>query len=99
MGLVRKLTHYTQVNSCNYLDDHFMYLADALIDDNVFNSVFGSSVLEMAKMFAAVYLYFWKNPADYRKVAEKLKTVSVGDRKWSDYIDGLDVLYESIEGV
>merc|ERR1711981_1523800 len=97
--LVRKLTPYTQVNSCNYLDTNCMYLADALIDDNVFNSVFGSSVLEMARVFCGIYLHFWKNPEEYEGVKDKLMQVSVGERKWSDYISGLDVVVRDVPGI
>ena len=97
--LIPKLSPYTTVNSCNYIDDNFMYLADALIDDNVFNSVFGSSVVEMTKMFCSVYLYFWKNPQDYALVKSKLSVVHVEDRKWSDYIAGLDTIFNSFDGI
>jgi hypothetical protein len=97
--LVPKLTPYTQVNSCNYLDRDCMYLADALLDDNVFNSVFGSSVLELARVFCSVYLYFWKNPADYELVRPHLAKTPVEQRKWSDYIAGLDLLCAELPGV
>merc|ERR1712232_192563 len=97
--LVRKLTPYTQVNSCNYLDTNCMYLADALIDDNVFNSVFGSSVLEMARIFCGVFLHFWKSPDEYEKVKSQLKQVFVDDRKWSDYIGGLDTVRREVPGI
>jgi hypothetical protein len=39
----------------NYIDQDLMYLADAYIDDDAFNSFFGSSVLEMAKFYMDVY--------------------------------------------
>ncbi|CAD7924737.1 unnamed protein product [Amoebophrya sp. A25] len=97
--LIPILTPYNAVNSCNYLDTNFMYLADALIDDNVFNSVFGSSVVEMAKLFCSVYLYFWRSPEDYALIQEKLALVPVEIRKWSDYIGGLDLLYENFQGI
>merc|ERR1712174_145487 len=94
-----KLTPYTQVNSCNYLDTNCMYLADALIDDNVFNSVFGSSVLEMARIFCGVFLHFWKSPEEYEKVKSQLKQVFVDDRKWSDYIGGLETVCREVPGI
>jgi len=97
--LVPKLTPYTHVNSVNFLDRNCMYLADALIDDNVFNSVFGSSVLEMARVFCSVYLYFWKNPKDYELVLPHLAVTPVEQRKWSDYIAGLDLLCSELPGV
>ena len=46
-SLVPALPPCTQSNSINCLDQDVMYLADALLDDAVFNSLFGSSVLEM----------------------------------------------------
>merc|ERR1712048_1515523 len=52
--------------------DNVMYLADAFIDDNVFNSVFGSSVVEMARVFASIYIHFLQHPSDYRKVKDRL---------------------------
>lgn len=97
--LIPKLTPYTQVNSCNYLDRDCMYLADALIDASVFNSVFGSSVLEMARVFCSVYLYFWKNPADYELVRPHLVKTPVEQRKWSDYIASLDLICAELPGV
>ncbi|CAD7955687.1 unnamed protein product [Amoebophrya sp. A120] len=97
--LIPLLTPYKTVNSVNYLDENFMYLADALIDDNVFNSVFGSSVMEMAKIFTTIYLYFFDNRQEYSKLAHKLKSVAVTDRKWSDYIAGLDVCFAECTGI
>jgi hypothetical protein len=97
--LIPKLTPYKQVNGCNYLDSNVMYLADALIDDNVFNSVFGSSVLEMAKVFCSIYIYFWDHPEDYSRVKDSLISVPVEQRKWSDYIGGLDTLTELVPGI
>jgi hypothetical protein len=38
---------YTEMTNTNYVDQDFMYLADAYIDDDAFNSFFGSSVLEI----------------------------------------------------
>ena len=72
-----------------------MYLADALIDDNVFNSIFGSSVIEMAKFFIEVYSYFYKNPEKYEEIEKLLHKVNIENRKWSDYIKGSNVLVEN----
>ena len=94
-SLVPKLTKYKETNSINYLDNNMMYLADALIDDNVFNSIFGSSVVEMAKFFIEVYIHFFKNPDQYEEIKDKFHKVNIENRKWSDYIKGTDVLVEN----
>ena len=94
-SLIPKLTNYKETNSINYLDKNAMYLADALIDDNVFNSAFGSSVIEMAKFFISVYSYFFKNPDKYEEIDEKLHRVSIENRKWSDYIKGTDIILKN----
>lgn len=98
-NLIPKLTPFNQVNSANYLAPDAMYLADALIDDNVFNSVFGSSVMEMAKSYASIFIYFWKNPREYEVIQKELKQVDVSDRKWSDYIQGLELLCSTFAGI
>jgi len=98
-SMIPKLTQYKETNSINYLDDNFMYLADALIDDNVFNSIFGSSVIEMVKFFTEVYIHFFHNPEECKKVQDKLHTVDIENRKWSDYIAGTQVLFENNESL
>lgn len=94
-SLIPKITPYTQTNSINYLDDNVMYLADALIDNNVFNSIFGSSVIEMVKFFTEVYLHFYEHPDEYTEIQGKLHLVDIENRKWSDYIAGTQVLFEN----
>lgn len=96
-SLIPRLTSYKETNSINYLDDNLMYLADALIDDDVFNSIFGSSVIEMVKFFTETYIHFFENPDEYKNIQEKLHTVDIEDRKWSDYIAGTQVLFENNE--
>ena len=98
-SMIPKLTSYKETNSINYLDDNLMYLADALIDDNVFNSIFGSSVIEMVKFFTEVYIYFFENPNEYKNIQDKLETVNVDDRRWSVYIAGTQVLFENNENI
>jgi 3-oxoacyl-(acyl-carrier-protein) synthase/methionine synthase II (cobalamin-independent)/thioredoxin reductase/acyl carrier protein len=95
-SLVPTITNYKNTNSINYLDENLMYLADALIDDNVFNSMFGSSVLEMAKFYTNVFTYFLKNPDVYKNNVDLFHNVPIVERKWSDYIKGLDVLCQKI---
>lgn len=100
-SLVPALSPYTQTNSINYLDQDVMYLADALLDDEVFNSMFGSSVLEMAKFFCSVYAYFWEHKAEYRALVKDgaFHEVPITERKWSDYITGTNVLLERVPAI
>ena len=77
----------------NYVDKDFMYLADAYIDDDVFNSFFGSSVLEMAKFYMNVYLEFFDDPAyDDMIATDGVEKIEINDRNWSQYIAGADAL-------
>ncbi len=70
-----------------------MYLADAHIDDDAFNSLFGSSVLEMVKFYLDVYLYFFDNEEyDSMIRSDGIDTVAIQDRKWSDYISAAATL-------
>ncbi|MGW8186177.1 MAG: FAD-dependent oxidoreductase, partial [Desulfobacterales bacterium] len=48
---VEALSGHREMYNNNYLSKDFMYLADAYIDSDAFNSFFGSSVLEMAKFY------------------------------------------------
>ena len=52
----RRLSGYHEPYNNNYLAKDFMYLADAYIDSNAFNSLFGSSVLEMVKFYIEVFI-------------------------------------------
>jgi hypothetical protein len=90
---VKKLCDYKETYNINYLDKDFMYLADAHIDDDAFNSLFGSSVLEMVKFYLDVYVYFF-NRNDYFSMIESdgIKKISIEDRKWSHYIAGAAAL-------
>ncbi len=65
------------------------------------SQVFGSSVLEMARIFTQVFLHFFQNPEDYSRVEGKLNAASlpVSERKWSHYIGGLDVLCSHVDGI
>ena len=77
----------------NYVDKDLMYLADAHIDDDAFNSLFGSSVLEMAKFYMDVYVYFFDNNDYYAMIeSDGIETIPIEDRKWSDYIAGAATL-------
>ena len=86
---VKEICDYKYMYNNNYVDKDMMYLADAYIDDDAFNSLFGSSVLEMAKFYMDVYVYFFNNDNYYSMVeTDGIETISIEDRKWSHYIAG-----------
>jgi cation diffusion facilitator CzcD-associated flavoprotein CzcO len=90
---VSQLTGYDKMYNNNYIDKDFMYLADAYIDDDAFNSLFGSSVLEMVKFYLDVYLHFFDKDAYYSMIeSEGVEKISIKDRKWSHYIAGASSL-------
>lgn len=82
-----RLSSHNEMYNNNYVDKDFMYLADAYIDDDAFNSLFGSSVLEMVKFYMEVYIKFFNSP-DYDTMMQThgIEKISVHDRKWSHYI-------------
>ena len=90
---VSKISNYNKMYTNNYVDRDFMYLADAYIDDDAFNSFFGSSVLEMVKFYMDVFIRFFDND-DYFSMIESdgIETISIEDRKWSHYISGAAAL-------
>ena len=93
---VKDVCNYDETFNNNYVDKDFMYLADAYIDDDVFNSFFGSSVLEMVKFYMDVYIHFFDKPAfEDMIVSEGIRKVAIEDRKWSDYISGAMVLIKN----
>ncbi len=93
---VKALTDYTHTYNINYLDKDLMYLADAYIDDNAFNSFFGSSVLEMAKFYLDVYVRFFDTPAfDTMIGTQGIEPVALETRSWSHYIAGANALIEA----
>ncbi len=89
--LVKELCDYREIYNNNYVDKDFMYLADAYIDDDVFNSFFGSSVLEMTKFYLDVYIEFFNNP-EYETMiqTEGIEKFPIEDRRWSQYILGAE---------
>lgn len=92
-SVVKEMCDYSEMYNNNYVDKDFMYLADAYIDDDVFNSFFGSSVLEMTKFYMDVYIDFFDNEAYEDMISlEGIKKISIEDRRWSHYIAGADVL-------
>ncbi len=91
--VIKELCDYRETYNNNYIDKDFMYLADAYIDDDVFNSFFGSSVLEMTKFYLDVFIYFFDNPEyDTMIQSEGITKIPLEDRKWSHYILGADAL-------
>lgn len=90
---VKQLCGYSQTYNNNYIDKDFMYLADAYIDDDVFNSFFGSSVLEMTKFYLDVYIHFFDNPEFARMITSPgTEKLPIEQRSWSHYIAGADAL-------
>jgi hypothetical protein len=90
---VKEICDYKKMYNNNYVDKDLMYLADAYIDDDAFNSLFGSSVLEMAKFYLDVYVYFFNNNDYYSMIeSDGIETISIEDRKWSHYIAGAATL-------
>ena len=84
---------YKEMYNNNYIDKDLMYLADAYIDDDVFNSFFGSSVLEMTKFYMDVYIDFFDNPEFETMIqTDGIEKISIDDRRWSHYIAGADAL-------
>jgi NADPH-dependent glutamate synthase beta subunit-like oxidoreductase len=88
-SLARELCGYSEIYNNNYVDKDFMYLADAYIDDDAFNSFFGSSVLEMTKFYLDVYLEFFDSPS-FEEMLKKegIERIPIDDRRWSHYING-----------
>jgi len=87
-SLCRDLTGYSQVCGSNYLDKHLIYLADAEIDDNAFNSFFGSSVLEYAKFYTNVYIEGLRREEQLGHLlwGSEVERVDIDKRAWSQYI-------------
>jgi hypothetical protein len=90
------LSGYQEMYNINYIDKNFMYLADAYIDNDAFNSLFGSSVLEMVKFYTEVFIFLFDNP-EYDQVlnTEGIEKISIEDRKWSHYIAGAMALIKN----
>lgn len=98
--VAKGLSEYAETYNINYLDKDLMYLADAFIDDNAFNSFFGSSVLEMAKFYLEVYLQYFNTPAfDALIGAEGIHKVPIEERCWSHYIQGAEALVRQFDNI
>jgi hypothetical protein len=92
----KTLCGFDEMYNNNYVDKDFLYLADAYIDDDAFNSFFGSSVLEMVKFYIEVYIKYFDNPrfADMMETAG-IERIPIEDRKWSHYIAAANALINS----
>lgn len=87
--VAQALSGFREIYNTNYVAKDFMYLADAYIDDEAFNSLFGSSVLEMVKFYLEVFAMFFDSPEyDVMVRSEGIEKLPIGERKWSDYIAG-----------
>ena len=90
---VKQLCGRDSMYNNNYIDKDLMYLADAYIDDDVFNSFFGSSVLEMTKFYMDVFIHFF-NSSEFDTMISSagIDTIDINDRRWSHYIAGAEAL-------
>lgn len=97
---VKEICEYKELFNTNYLDKNMMYLADAHIDDDAFNSFFGSSVLEMVKFYLDVYLYFFNSDDYYTMIkSDGIELISIEDRAWSHYIAGAAALMKQYPAI
>merc|ERR1711924_111767 len=101
--MVPQISPYSTMSRINYLDENGMYLADAYIDDDAFNSFFGSSVVEMSKFYIMVFEHFFNNSSerDSAKLSDPFKTdtVSIEHRAWSHYISGANFLVDNVPDI
>jgi hypothetical protein len=97
---VSSLCDYVETTNINYLDKDFMYLADAYIDDDAFNSFFGSSVLEMVKFYLEVFVRNL-DKSRYSDLIDMdgITRIPIAERKWSDYIAGAKALIANDPGI
>ena len=92
-SMAKSLCGYAETYNTNFVDKDFMYLADAYIDDDAFNSFFGSSVIEMVKFYMKVYIKYFDNPGyEKMKGIDGVEKIPIEDRKWSHYIKGAEAL-------
>jgi hypothetical protein len=88
-SVAHELSGEDEMTNINYVDKDFMYLADAYIDDDAFNSFFGSSVLEMTRFFIEVFISAFDKPLyDEIMATPGIERIPLKDRRWSQYIAG-----------
>jgi len=94
--LAESLSGYREMYNNNYVDKDFMYLADAYIDADAFNSLFGSSVLEMVKFYMAIFILYFNNPEfESMMKIDQIEKLPIRERKWSHYIKGAMALIKN----
>ena len=94
--LAEALSGYRDMYNNNYVDKDFMYLADAYIDADAFNSLFGSSVLEMVKFYMEVFILYFDNPEfETMMKIDQIEKLPIEERKWSHYIKGAMALIQN----
>ena len=94
-SIAQALSGCTEMTNINYVDKDFMYLADAYIDDDAFNSFFGSSVLEMTKFYLEIFIRAFDKPLYDDIIATPgIERIPVTDRRWSQYIAGAMALVD-----
>ena len=94
--VLKDLCGYKEMYNNNYLDKDFIYLADAYIDGDAFNSFFGSSVLEMVKFYMDVYVTFFNNPEfDTMIQTDGIEKIAIENRTWTHYIAGATALIKN----
>ncbi|MGB5424540.1 MAG: FAD-dependent oxidoreductase [Desulfobacterales bacterium] len=98
--VVEALSGFREMYNNNYVAKNFMYLADAYIDNDAFNSLFGSSVLEMAKFYIEVFIMLFDSP-EYDNIlkTEGREKISIEDRKWSHYIEAAMALIRNYPSI
>jgi len=95
-----ELSGCRDIRTNNYLGKDFMYLADAYIDNNAFNSLFGSSVLEMVKFYTEVFIMFFDQPGfDEMMRTEGIEKIPIEERTWAHYIGGAMALIRKYPAV
>jgi cation diffusion facilitator CzcD-associated flavoprotein CzcO len=88
-SVAKALSDCHETYNNNYLAKDFLYLADAYIDSDAFNSLFGSSVVEMVKFYMEVFIMFFNKPEyEHMMNTEGIEKIPIEDRKWSHYIKG-----------
>ena len=94
--LAESLSGYRKMYNNNYVDKDFMYLADAYIDADAFNSLFGSSVLEMVKFYMEVFILYFNSPEfETMMKFDQIERLPIEERNWSHYIKGAMALIKN----
>lgn len=98
--MVEALSGHSEMYNNNYVAKDFMYLADAYIDNDAFNSFFGSSVLGMVKFYIEVFIMLF-NTSEYDNImnTEGIEKISIQDRKRSHYIEAAMALVRNHPGI